>query len=117
MQGQVTALRAEGYLPIVTLQHQEFDQYTPPPSHLTDFHAYAEAGAVIVQGSQAHWVKPVGFHGETFIHYGPGNFFFDQMWDTAVRQGYVTRYTFFEGRLLSIDLRPRLSRSTVARAR
>ncbi len=102
----VRDLRAQGYLPIMTLQHREVDQYTPPPLHLTDFHAYAEAGAVIVQGSQAHWVKPVGFHGETFVHYGPGNFFFDQMWDTAVRQGYVTRYTFFDGRLLSIDLRP-----------
>ena len=103
---KIRELRAQGYLPIMTVQHREVDQYTPPPAHLADFHAYAEAGAVIVQGSQAHWVKPVGFHGETFIHYGPGNFFFDQMWDTAVRQGYVTRYTFFDGCLLSIDLRP-----------
>ncbi|NBD36043.1 MAG: hypothetical protein GVY30_08580 [Chloroflexi bacterium] len=105
-QNKIGELRAQGYLPIMTLQHREVDQSTPPPAHLADFNAYAEAGAVIVQGSQAHWVKPVGFHGDTFIHYGPGNFFFDQMWDTAVRQGYVTRYTFYQGRLLSIDLRP-----------
>lgn len=108
MQDQIRALRAEGYLPIMTVQHVEVDQYYPDPRHLRDLRAFAEAGAVIVQGSQAHWVMPMEFYGESFIHYGPGNFLFDQMWDIAVRQGFVTRYTFYAGRLLSIDLRPTL---------
>lgn len=106
MQGQVSALRAEGYLPIVTLQHREVDQYEPWAGHIRDLRAYAAAGAVIAQGSQAHWVKPLEFYGETFIHYGPGNLFFDQMWADGVRQGFVTRYIFHAGELVSIELYP-----------
>jgi poly-gamma-glutamate capsule biosynthesis protein CapA/YwtB (metallophosphatase superfamily) len=105
---QVRALREQGYLPIVTLQQTETDQYVPPHEHLRDLRMYAEAGAIIAHGSQAHWVKPMEFHGDTFIHYGPGNFFFDQMWDVAVRQEFIMRYTFYEGRLLSIELKTAL---------
>ncbi len=105
MQGRVEQLRAEGYLPIVTLQHREVDQYAPWPGHIRDLRAYAAAGAIIVHGSQAHWVKPMEFHSDAFIHYGPGNLFFDQMWADGVRQGFLTRYTFYEGRLLGIELR------------
>lgn len=108
MQNQVRDLRDQGYLTIVTLQHREVDQYTPIPEHIRDLRAYANAGATIVHGSQAHWAKPVEFYGDSFIHYGPGNFFFDQMQAVGLRQGFVTRYTFFDGRLLSIDLRPTL---------
>ncbi len=105
---QVRALREQGYLPIVTLQQMEMDQYVPPREHLWDLRMYAEAGAIIAHGSQAHWVKPMEFHGDTFIHYGPGNFFFDQMWDEAVRQEFIMRYTFYEGRLLSIEMKTAL---------
>lgn len=105
---QVRDLREQGYLPIVTLQQVETDQYTPPHEHLRDLRMYAEAGAIIAHGSQAHWVKPMEFHGDTFIHYGPGNFFFDQMWDDAVRQEFVMRYTFYEGRLISIEMKTAL---------
>lgn len=106
MQGQVSALRDAGYLPIVTLQHREVDQYEPWPGHIRDLRAYAEAGAVIVHGSQAHWVKPMEFHAGAFIHYGPGNLFFDQMWANGVRQGFLTRYTVHAGQLLSIEMQP-----------
>ncbi len=106
MQGQVSALRDAGYLPIVTLQHREVDQYEPWPGHIRDLRAYAEAGAVIVHGSQAHWVKPMEFHAGAFIHYGPGNLFFDQMWADGVRQGFLTRYTIHAGQLLSIEMQP-----------
>jgi poly-gamma-glutamate synthesis protein (capsule biosynthesis protein) len=61
-----------------------------------------------VQGSQAHQAQTVEFHDGAFIHYGPGNFFFDQMWSLGTRQGFVTRYIFYDGRLLSVDLRPTL---------
>jgi len=58
-----------------------------------------------VQGSQSHQAQTMEFYGETFIHYGLGNFFFDQMWSDGTRQEFVDRLTFYEGRLLSIDLR------------
>jgi poly-gamma-glutamate synthesis protein (capsule biosynthesis protein) len=59
----------------------------------------------MVQGSQAHQAQTMEFHGETFVHYGLGNFFFDQMWSDGTRQEFVDRLTFYDGRLLNIDLR------------
>ncbi len=101
---QVRELRGLGYQPIVTLQDREFDQYEPAPQHLAHLRGFADAGAVIVHGSQAHWVKPMEFRNGAFVHYGPGNFFFDQMWAVGVRQAFIPIYTFYQGRLLNIDL-------------
>ena len=39
----------------------------------------ADAGATMVSGSQAHYPHIMEFRGESFIHYGLGNLFFDQM--------------------------------------
>jgi poly-gamma-glutamate synthesis protein (capsule biosynthesis protein) len=106
MQDQVRQLRAAGYNPIVTLQYLEAYEYAPTPQQIRDFRAFAEAGATMVQGSQAHQAQTMEFYRDTFIHYGLGNFFFDQMWSAGTRQEFVDRLTFYNGRLLSIDLRP-----------
>jgi len=98
-------LRSAGYLPIMTVQYLEDYSYSPTPAQIRDFRFLAEAGAVVVQGSQAHQAQTMEFHGDTFIHYGLGNFFFDQMWSDGTRQEFVDRLTFYDGRLLSIDLR------------
>ena len=45
------------------------------------------------------------FYEGAFVHYGLGNFFFDQMWSDGTRQEFVDRLTFYDGRLLGIDLR------------
>ncbi len=39
----------------------------------------ADAGAVIVSGSQAHMPADMEFDGTSLVHYGLGNLFFDQM--------------------------------------
>jgi len=98
-------LRAEDYLPIVTIQYLEDYNYAPTPPQIRDFRSLAEAGAVMVQGSQAHQAQTLEFHDGAFVHYGLGNFFFDQMWSDGTRQEFVDRLTFYDGRLLSIDLR------------
>ncbi len=108
MEEEVRALRAEGYLPIVTLQYLETYEYFPTPNQIYDFRRFAQAGAVIVHGSQAHQAQTFEFNGAGFIHYGPGNFFFDQMWSLGTRQMFIVRYTFYAGQLLSIDLRTAL---------
>jgi len=108
MKTQIRQLREEGYLPIVTLQYLETYEYFPTPNQLYDFREFAKAGAVMVQGSQAHQAQTLELYGDTFIHYGLGNFFFDQMWSTGTRQEFVDRLTFYEGQLLSIDLRTAL---------
>lgn len=99
-------LRTSGYQPIVTLQYLEDYDYAPTAPQIRDFRSLAEAGAVMVQGSQAHQAQTMEFYEGAFVHYGLGNFFFDQMWSDGTRQGFVDRLTFYEGRLLSIDLRP-----------
>jgi len=105
MTEDIRRLREQGYLPIVTVQYLEAYEYAPTEPQMRDFRRLAEAGAVMVQGSQAHQAQTMEFHGETFVHYGLGNFFFDQMWSDGTRQEFVDRFTFYEGRLLNIDLR------------
>jgi poly-gamma-glutamate capsule biosynthesis protein CapA/YwtB (metallophosphatase superfamily) len=105
MTAEIRRLRDQGYLPIVTIQYLEAYEYAPSAPQIRDFRILAEAGAVVVQGSQAHQAQTMEFHGETFVHYGLGNFFFDQMWSDGTRQEFVDRLTFYEGRLLNVDLR------------
>ena len=105
MQQTIADLRADGYQPIVTIQYLEDYSYSPTPPQMRDFRALAEAGAVMVQGSQAHQAQTMEFYDGTFVHYGLGNFFFDQMWSDGTRQEFVDRLTFYQGQLLSVDLR------------
>jgi poly-gamma-glutamate synthesis protein (capsule biosynthesis protein) len=85
----------------------------------------AEAGAVIVSGSQAHQPQAMEFYPEetpaeagtglqtrpyskgAFIHYGLGNLFFDQ-YDVsqACRQAFVDRHVFYDNRYISTELLP-----------
>jgi len=105
MQAQIRALRSEGYLPIVTFQYVETYDSAPLPRQVVDFRAMAEAGAVVVQGSQAHQPQALEFQGDAFIHYGLGNLFFDQMEVLATRQEFIDCLVFYDNRLLSVELR------------
>ncbi len=104
MAAQVRALREEGTIPIVTFQHLEVDQYAPTARQQADFRALAEAGAVIVSGSQAHWPQGFDFHNGALIHYGLGNLFFDQMQRLEYRQEFLDRHVFYDGRHISTEL-------------
>jgi poly-gamma-glutamate synthesis protein (capsule biosynthesis protein) len=108
---EIQALRAEGYLPIVTLQY--FEDYTAYPSlkMQTDFRQLANAGAVMVSGSQAHTPKNMIFADSAFIHYGLGNLFFDQMevyyndrLMSGTREAFIDRLIFYKGQLISVEL-------------
>ena len=74
---------------------------------MEDFRGLAEAGAVIVSGSQAHKPQAFDFFGSNFIHYGVGNLFFDQM-DIPVkgtRQEFLDRHVIYDGRYISTELK------------
>jgi hypothetical protein len=103
-QAQVAELRAQGWLPIFTVQAYETYEYFPTPGQQEAFRAMAEAGAVVVQGSQAHQPQGFDFHAGTFIHYGLGNLFFDQMWSLGTRQEFIDRHVFYDGRYLGVEL-------------
>jgi poly-gamma-glutamate synthesis protein (capsule biosynthesis protein) len=100
----VERVRSEGWLPIVTVQYWETYQYYPTDSQRADFEELADAGAIVVSGSQAHQAQGFGLRGDSFIHYGPGNLFFDQMQSLGTRQEFVDMLVFYDGALLSVEL-------------
>jgi poly-gamma-glutamate capsule biosynthesis protein CapA/YwtB (metallophosphatase superfamily) len=112
MQVEITRLRSDGFLPIVTFQYNEYYQSTPTDYEQRDFRKMAVAGAVIVSGSQAHMPATMEFDNNSFIHYGLGNLFFDQMshlmpdgsliYDT--RNVFVDRHVFYAGRYIGTEL-------------
>ncbi len=104
MAEQIQQLVAEGYQVIATLQGTEYYQYAATPEQQTQFKALADAGATAVSGSQGHHVQAFDFHNGSFIHYGPGNLFFDQMDQLGTRQTFVDTYYFYNGRLINVGL-------------
>lgn len=109
---QISRLRAEGYLPIVTLQYYEAYRPEALDWEQRDFRALADSGAIIVSGSQAHYPMGMEFFDDAFIHYGLGNLFFDQMrytlpngaiTDWTARE-FIDRHIFYNGRYIGTQL-------------
>lgn len=98
---QVRDLRARGITPIVSIQHNEVRGHAPPHSLVHDFRRLARAGAAAVLGSQAHVAHPFETHAGAYVHFGLGNFIFDQPW-TSTRDGVVDRLYFHRGALLTV---------------
>ncbi len=113
MIAEISRLKSEGYLVIATFQHFEYYTPEPRPQQLEDFRAVAAAGATIVSGSQAHYSQTMEFYGDSFVHYGLGNLFFDQMgYDnpssgirtTNTRREFLDRHVFYDGRYIGTEL-------------
>jgi Bacterial capsule synthesis protein PGA_cap len=107
MVGQIHQLHDEGYIVITSFQY--YETYDPKPfaAQLHDFRLMAEAGADIVQGSQAHLPQMMEFYEGGFIHYGLGNLFFDQMGDSPwypTRREFLDRHVFYDGHYVSTEL-------------
>jgi poly-gamma-glutamate synthesis protein (capsule biosynthesis protein) len=109
---QVQDVKAQGYMVIFTFQHEECYHYGPCYMHEAGFHAVADAGATVVSGSQAHYPHLMEFRGDSFIHFGLGNLFFDQMTyempDGSVidetRREFIDRHVFYNGKYLGVEL-------------
>jgi len=106
---KVFELKDAGYLVIFTFQW--YEDYGPLPglNQDDDFRRVADAGATIVSGSQAHFPKVMEFYNDSFIHYGLGNLFFDQMGNQnwmpeGIRREFIDRYVIYDGRLVSVEL-------------
>ena len=105
----VADLKAQGFVVIATFQWSE--SYDPQPHELQieDFQGMVDAGADIVSGSQAHYSQIMEFYRNSFIHYGLGNLFFDQMGDQAwmpygIRREFLDRYVIYDGKFISTEL-------------
>lgn len=105
MADQIASVKAEGYLPIFTFQHTEYYSYRIVESLQRDFERVADAGAVIVQGSQAHQPHGIAFYNNAFLHYGLGNLFFDQYFESAAqREAFIDRHVIYDGKHISTEL-------------
>lgn len=109
---QISDLASRGYLVIFTFQHEECYFSGPCYSQEEGFRKVAGAGAVIVSGSQAHFPHIMEFRGNSFIHYGLGNLFFDQMTYIlpggevidGTRREFLDRHVFYNGKYLGVEL-------------
>jgi hypothetical protein len=101
---EIGSLRNQGYQVIFTYQWEEAYRSTPLPTQVDGFHIPADAGAVIVSGSQAHQPMGFEFYNGAMIHYGLGNLFFDQMWSDDTRKEFIDRHFFYRGRYISTQL-------------
>ncbi|MCE1252955.1 MAG: CapA family protein [Anaerolineae bacterium] len=102
---QIKAVKEQGYLPIVTFQHLEYYAYTINPILQADFERVAEAGAIIVNGSQAHQPHGIEFYKGSFLHFGLGNLFFDQYNEGfPTRQAFMDRHVFYKGKYINTEL-------------
>ncbi|MGI6209249.1 MAG: CapA family protein [Anaerolineae bacterium] len=104
MHEQLSVLKDSVNVPIVTWQYWEFYHYPPTPQQQEDFRGMIDAGAKIVSGSQAHHPQAFEFYNGGFIHYGLGNFLFDQMWSLGTRQECIDRHVIYQGRHISTEV-------------
>lgn len=103
MEAQIRDLHQAGFLPIVTIQHIEVYDYKPTSAQRVISERMARAGAALISGSQSHFPQGFAFVGDTLVHYGLGNTFFDQM-DFGSSRGFLDRSVFYEGRLISTEV-------------
>jgi poly-gamma-glutamate synthesis protein (capsule biosynthesis protein) len=101
LEWQVRDLRKRGYTVIVSIQHEEVYVEDPPDVLVKDLREVAESGPAFVMGSQAHCPHPWEVHHGAYVHYGPGNFYFDQFWH-PVRDAAQDRLYFLGGTLLTV---------------
>jgi len=101
MKWQIGDLVRRHIMPIVSIQHEEVYHHDPPDEIVRDFRGLAEVGAAVVNGSQAHCAHPWEVHYGAYLHYGGGNFLFDQQaintQDAAADKLYV-----YANRLLTV---------------
>jgi poly-gamma-glutamate synthesis protein (capsule biosynthesis protein) len=101
LRADVADLRSRGLVPIVSIQHEEVYEHDPPGLVVRDFRRIAEAGAAVVFGSQAHSAHPWDVHHGAFVHYGAGNFLFDQQFKVT-RDGVHDKLYIHDGKLLAV---------------
>jgi hypothetical protein len=108
MTQQIAYYHSQGYMVISTFQYHEFDTPEARPQQKIDFRRMAAAGATIVSGSQAHVPQVMEYYNNgSFIHYGVGNLFFDQMAKRGphlTENEFIDRHIFYDGRYLGVEL-------------
>lgn len=90
---------------IVGIHWSQEDVYYPSPSMQNLARMATDAGADVVIGSHPHTVQPIEYNGK-FIIYSMGNFIFDQMQRDQTREGFFSKFTFWDSYLVKIEMVP-----------
>ena len=85
---------------IASVQFTEYDKYEPHSMQQKISHELIDFGADFVYGSQAHQIQQVEFYNGKPIFHGLGNFLFDQIHRTGVRQAFFLQHYFYNGKLI-----------------
>jgi hypothetical protein len=101
----IPALGEWNDLVIASVQYWEFDQHPPTTQQRNDFLFLAQQGADVVIGTQAHFPQTYELTNDAFIHYGPGNLFFDQPW-WATTRFMLDQLFIYDGKLMFVDIFP-----------
>ena len=102
---EIKQLIQQGYIPIVTFQDEEIWSTDPPQSVKDDFYKVAQSGAVIASGSQSHQPQTMEFFQNSFLHFGLGNLFFDQIFEgDPNKKAFLDRHVFYNGKHISTEL-------------
>ena len=101
MKWQIGDLVRQHIVPIVSIQHEEVYHHDPPSEIVRDFRGLAEAGAAFVNGSQAHCAHPWEVHYGAYLHYGGGNFLFDQQ-GINTQDAANDKLYLYENRLVTV---------------
>lgn len=105
MEQKIRSLKDQGYQVIVTLQHIEYYKVKPNDQMMDEYGRLADAGAVIVSGSQSHMPMAFNLSADRVIHYGLGNLFFDQAYFLPeTTEATIDRYIFYDNRLLGVEI-------------
>jgi poly-gamma-glutamate synthesis protein (capsule biosynthesis protein) len=88
---------------VMDVQYDEYEQTWPTPQHRDYFARLAAFGADVVIGTQAHIPQTIAFVGDKFIHFGLGNFIFDQQLIQETKF-FVDKLILYRGRLISVQL-------------
>lgn len=83
-------------------------QYTAQPTlrQKNLAHLAVDSGADIIIGNHPHWIQPVEVYKNRVIIYSQGNFIFDQLWSEKTRVGIISRFYFYNKKLIDVELLP-----------
>jgi poly-gamma-glutamate synthesis protein (capsule biosynthesis protein) len=101
---EIPRLSQEVDVVIQTFQEFEYYRYTVGTEQLRRFELYANYGADVIIGSQAHQPQGFTFWEGSFLHHGLGNLFFDQMQEIGTRQMFADKLIIYDGRVISVVL-------------
>jgi hypothetical protein len=86
---------------LIVMPHWGIEYTAPPePEQVELAHAMVDAGADLVVGGHAHWVKGIEVYDGKPVFYGTGNFLFDQSWSEETSTGIFADVIMYEDRVV-----------------